>query len=102
MDSIYELLNNIKKRPRMFLAKKSILHLRSFLIGYNLARLNMGLAKTPQEQEFNDFSDWIQVKFNDDSTRSWADIILLNSEDESQALDSFFELLEKFKDSKSK
>ena len=97
MEFLYDFLKEIKKRPGMFLRKKSILYLHSFLTGYDMARFHMELSKTKQEQKFNDFAEWIPIKFNDNSTRSWADIILLNSEDESQAFDRFFELLEEFK-----
>jgi hypothetical protein len=80
----------------MYLGTKSITHLRTLLIGYELARSDMGLPKTEQEQEFNCFQEWIQKKFKDESTHSWASIILLNSEDEGKALERFFELLEEF------
>ena len=70
--------------------------MHEFLAGYDVARCQMGLSPA-QQQEFNGFQEWIQIKFNNNSTRSWADIILLNSEDESQAFDRFFELLEEFK-----
>ncbi len=100
MNYLYQLLERIKKRPGMYLGKKSITHLRILLIGYDLARSDLGLPKTEQEQEFNGFQDWIQQKFNDESTQSWASIILFNSEDESKALDRFFELLEEFQNQK--
>jgi len=102
MEFLEDLLKEIKKRPGMFLGKKSLLSLHSFLAGYMMARLDMGLSTTKQEQKFNDFAEWIPIKFNDNSTRSWAGIILLNSEDESQAFDRFFELLEEFKNLQSK
>lgn len=70
--------------------------MQAFLDGYTLACRQLGIAVTEQEQEFAEFQDWIEKQFNQPSAQSWARIILFYSEDESQVLDTFFELFEDF------
>ncbi|WP_216670295.1 hypothetical protein [Microcoleus asticus] len=70
--------------------------MQAFLNGYTLACRQLGIPVTEQEQEFAEFQDWIEKQFNQPSTQSWARIILFYSEDESQALDTFFEPFEDF------
>ncbi|MFB2880402.1 hypothetical protein [Floridanema aerugineum] len=93
---LYEMLQEIKKRPGMYLGKRSISRLRSFLDGYMGAREDLGLPQTEQEKEFNGFQEWIQERFNITSSHGWDSIILFYSADERDALEKFFELFEKF------
>jgi hypothetical protein len=80
----------------MYLGSPSILHLQSFLIGYWYAKDELKISRTEQEQDFENFQDWIQEKFNVESTQSWAKIILFYSQDEREALNNFFKWLEEF------
>ena len=95
-NNFYQLLDKIKARPALYLGKRSIFSLQAFLDGYTCACRQLGIPVTEQEQEFAEFQDWIEKQFNQQSTRSWARIILFYSEDESQALDTFFQLFENF------
>jgi hypothetical protein len=95
-NNFYQLLDKIKTRPALYLGKRSIFSLQAFLDGYTCACRQLGIYVTEQEQEFAEFQDWIEKQFNQQSTRSWARIILFYSEDESQALDTFFQLFENF------
>jgi hypothetical protein len=94
---LYDLLERIKQRPGMYLGKSSITRLRMLLDGYGMARMELGLPRTEQEQEFNGFQEWIQKRFNITSSHGWDSIILFYSADERDALDKFFELFEKFR-----
>lgn len=96
MGSLYELIQKIKKRPSMYLGRRSISNLRSCLASYILARRELGVPQTEQEREFVEFPNWIKKKFNTTSCQSWDSIILFYSEDEITALDRFFELFEEF------
>jgi hypothetical protein len=96
MNSFYESIRKIKKRPSMYLGKPSICNLRSYLAGYIFARRELGIAPTEEEQTFVKFQDWIQKKFNVSSSQSWDKIILFYSEDEHTALEQFFNLFEEF------
>lgn len=98
---LYEMLQEIEKRPGMYLGKRSITRLRSFLDGYMGAREDLGLPQTEQEREFNGFQEWIQERFNITSSHGWDSIILFYSADERDALDKFFELFEKFRNGES-
>lgn len=96
MSNFPELLQNIKQRPALYLGKRSLSHLQVFLDGYTFARRQLGVEVTKEEQEFEEFQDWIEQRFNQPDTQSWSRIISFYSEDESDALDRFFELLEEF------
>ena len=98
---LYEILQEIKKRPGIFLGRSSITRLRSFLDGYIAAREDLGLPRTDQETEFNNFQDWIQKRYNITSSHGWDSIILFYSADERDALDNFFQLFEKFQNGES-
>lgn len=92
----YQLLGKIQKRPAMYLGGRSLSRLEAFLGGYFVAKQEMGLSLTPEEEHFSQFQDWIQTKYHIQSSQSWAKIILFYSTDEAHALDSFFQLWQEF------
>ncbi|MFB2969001.1 hypothetical protein ACE1CD_08510 [Aerosakkonema sp. BLCC-F183] len=96
MHDLYTLIEKIKKAPSMYLGRRSIICLQAFLSGYSVAKYELGEQPTKQERDFMQFPEWIRKKFSVDSSQSWANIILFYSEDESKALDKFFELLDEF------
>ncbi|MEG3899989.1 MULTISPECIES: hypothetical protein [unclassified Microcoleus] len=99
MDNLSDILKKIKNKPSVYLGKPSISCLQAFLSGYNVAQYQLGLP-LQQENPLDGFQDWIQKKFNIDSSQSWANIILFFSQDETDALDIFFQLFEEFCQSK--
>jgi len=100
-NNFYQLLDRIKTRPALYLGKRSIFSLQALLDGYTFACRQLAIPVTEQEQEFAEFQNWIEKQFNRQSTKSWARIILFYSEDESQAIDTFFELFKDFLQSES-
>jgi hypothetical protein len=96
MPNFYELLQKIKKRPALYLGKRSLSHLQVFLDAYTFACREMGIEVTEEERKFEEFQGWIEQRYNQPDTQSWSRIILFCSEDESDALDTFFELFEDF------
>lgn len=92
----YQLIQKIQKRPSLYLGQRSITHLQTFLDGYTFACREVGIPITNEEREFDEFQDWIEQRFDQPSTQSWARIILFYSEDERDALDRFFELFTEF------
>ncbi|MFB2919748.1 hypothetical protein [Aerosakkonema funiforme] len=96
MHDLYTLIEKIKKAPSMYLGRRSIICLQAFLSGYSVAKYELGEQPTKQERDFMQFPEWIRKKFSVDTSQSWANIILFYSEDESKALDKFFELLDEF------
>ncbi len=96
---LYELFEQIKKRPGMFFGHVSIKNFYIFLQGYSCAKTNFKISTTEQELEFSGFQDWIQEKYNTTTCHSWASIILLNSEDDKAAFWKFFDLLDEYLES---
>ncbi|MDF0553080.1 hypothetical protein [Kamptonema sp. UHCC 0994] len=96
MHDLYRLIEKIKKAPSMYLGRHSIICLQAFLSGYSVAKYELGEQPTKQDSDFMEFPEWIRKRFNVQTSQSWANIILFYSEDESKALDKFFELLDEF------
>jgi hypothetical protein len=86
MSSIKNLLAQIQSRPAMYLGKRSILCLKAFIDGWYL--------RSPETVEDRDtmsaFQEWIEKKYNIQSSQSWDRIILFYSQDEYDALEIFF------------
>ena len=80
----------------MYLGRRSIVRLSMLLMGYSLARTELGLPITKQEEFFGGFQEWIQKRFGIHSSHGWDSIILFYSADERDALDNFFKLFEQF------
>lgn len=96
MSSFYDLLPEIKKRPTLYLSRYSIFDFQSFYYGYDLARNQLGLTKSEQDREFEKFLSWVRLRYDIQTSQSWASLILFHSVDERDALDRLFELWEKF------
>lgn len=94
--SFYQLLEKIQKRSAMYLGGRSLSRLEAFLGGYFVAKQELGLSLTSEEEHFTRFQDWIQTKYHIQASQSWAKIILFYSTDEAHALDSFFQLWQEF------
>ena len=93
---LYDLLARIKQRPGMYLGKVSLTRLKMLLIGYGMSRGELGLQLTQEEKQFAQFQQWIQRKYQINSSEGWESIILSQVEDEKLAFDLFFELFEQF------
>lgn len=91
-----DLLQRIKQRPGMYLGQASITRLRMLLMGYSMARGELGLPLTKQEKQFAQFQKWIQQKYQINTTQGWDNTILSQVKDEKLALELFFDLLEEF------
>ena len=96
---LYDLLKKIRQRPGMYLGRSSITRLRMLLMGYSMARGELGISLTQQEREFAGFQEWVMQRYQVNATRGWDDIILSQTQDESSALNLFFNLFEEFKSS---
>jgi hypothetical protein len=101
MSDLYTLLRKIQKRPAVYIGKHSIFSLQAFLDGYYVARRDLNLPPTEQEQEFQEFLQWIRTRFQVETGQLWASILLSASEDEKSAVDRFFVLFEEFLTQKS-
>lgn len=96
--NIHELLEDIEKRPELYLDCQSINYLRVFLSGYGSALHDYHLDK-PYDEFDNfivPFQRWLAKKYSVKSSQNWAQIILFQSFNEQDALKEFFLLYKEF------
>jgi hypothetical protein len=75
MLDLYDLIQNIEKRPAMYLGQADLTHL---------------------EQQFSEFQAWIEQRFNVSYSQPWEKIIRFFSPDESISFQQFFILFNEF------
>ena len=98
MGSLFELLEKIQAKPGMYLGSASVTNLRLFLVGYRFARGELKIPSTDEEIDFyRNFQPWLQIQLNVRTTNSWDKIILIQSINEQEAWQSFFNLLDDFR-----
>ncbi len=95
-EDLYVFIKRLRQRPAMYLGTSSITRLYMLLKGYDYARREAGVPLTAQEQDFLQFQEWIQTRFDIHSSQAWDKIILFYSIDEEEALNNFFGLLDEF------
>lgn len=96
MLTVMSLLNEIRRRPGMFLGRASIAKLAPFLNGYQLAMHRAGV-KAPDELLMASFRDWIHERYKTTKV-GWETLILQDSkDDEGEAMDHFWRLLDEFR-----
>ena len=93
MISTLELMQEIRRRPGMYLGAPSISKLAPFLDGFHFATYKMGVVE--QRYIVADFRDWIQARYKT-TTAGWQDLILLDSKDEAEAFDHCWRLFDEF------
>jgi hypothetical protein len=97
MATVFDLLNRIQKSPGMYLGYPSVSGLFMLLHGYEIARNELGVELTEEEEEFyEEFQPWLQNKLGVKSVTSWAKLIMLSCHDEKTGFEKFFELLDEF------
>ncbi len=91
---IFKKLQDIKKRPGMYLGRDSLDLLKAYMDGWISAHqeLNCNLDLS----FFSDFQTYIQDYYKVLSDQNWANIIKFYSVDDREALDLFYVHLEKF------
>ena len=97
-ESVYDILELVRRRPPMYLDERSISRLRSFLVGYQCGLGSHGLTFRADRPDFHSFHDWVAQRLGfSSSTAGWCNMILKKSTDEQDALDRFFILLDEFR-----
>jgi hypothetical protein len=97
MSTLFPLLEKIKFKPGLYIGTASVSHLRMFIVGYRLARKEMGVETTPEEHDFyQNFQPWLQNRLSIHTVSGWDKLIRLTCIDEKAAFDYFFQLLEEF------
>jgi hypothetical protein len=98
MPDLFQVLDQIKAAPGMYLGRPAVTDLFMFLNGYEFARSQVGIEFSPEEEEFYDgFQPWLQQKLGVQSVTSWAKLIMLSCHDERAGFERFFHLLDEFK-----
>lgn len=97
MSALFNLLENIKNKPGLYLGRASISSLRMFILGYRFSRSELDIANTETESDFyKNFQPWLQNRLSIHTVNAWDKIILLTCIDEKAAFDYFFQLLDEF------
>ena len=98
MSKLFEILEKIKFRPGMYIGRPSVSDLFHFLVGFKTALRELEIKSTEEEMDFHrEFQPWVQKKYHVSTSNSWAKIIMLYCGSEKEGLDTFYELLEQFK-----
>ncbi len=91
MDSIVDLLAQIKRRPGMYIGKRSAIRLHVFLQGWLL-----GKGAAPDHEVLREFQGWIASRYKVSSNHSWAEIITFYSEGNIEAFENFYSSFDEF------
>jgi hypothetical protein len=100
-ESIYDLLEHVRRRPAMFIGVPSIFRLDSFLGGYRagLGRVRFSLREC---EDFHRFHDWVARRLGySESTSGWVNMIRDKSASDEEAFSQFYALLAEFKKDKA-
>jgi hypothetical protein len=94
MNSLDELIAELKRRPAMYLGSTSIDRLSAFISGWTFARDNSSDIET-----LASFQRWVAKKFDVTTSHHWDHIIPFYCMNDNEVLSRFFELYEEFKKS---
>jgi hypothetical protein len=96
-ESVYHVIELIRRRPGMWIGEPSISRLDSFLGGYSAGFARHGFTLR-HAAHFHGFHDWTarHLAFRE-STSGWANMIRARSSNEGEAFQKFFALLDEFR-----
>ncbi|WP_414619885.1 hypothetical protein [Calothrix sp. CCY 0018] len=98
MSKFFEILEKIRVRPGMYIGRASVSDLFHFLVGFKTALRELDIKSTEDEIDFHrEFQPWLQKRYHVSTSNSWAKIIMLYCGSEKEGLDSFYKLLDEFK-----
>ena len=101
MDNLYHLLQKIKLNPYIYLGKKSLALLYAFINGYKSYEEEQSDI-IPIPDCLDGFQSYVQKKYNIYTDHNWARIIDFFSNDDADAFDCFYQLLEDLLNKKSR
>lgn len=95
MDALAELLDEMRGRVPKYVGSNSIVRFAAYLRGYRDA---MRVREGGRESiDLREFQLSVEKRFNMKVSRAWEDIILFHSLDDSEAMNTFWELMDKFR-----
>jgi hypothetical protein len=90
---ILALLQEMRRRPGMYIGKPSVIRLAAYLRGYELAAERLGGQEA--DDFLPEFRDWIHERFGS-TEYSWEETILQHSTDNAAAQEMLWVLLDEF------
>jgi hypothetical protein len=102
MRDVYDLLDEVRLRPGMWVRGRSLRHLDSMLVGYRVA-----LAVHGAEEPYDfwspggpsPFSLWLERRMGEQTSLGWSTVIERRADATGRpAMELFFELLDEFRD----
>ena len=98
MSKFFEILEKIRVRPGMYIGRESVSDLFHFLVGFKTALRELDIKSPEEEMDFHrEFHPWLQKRYHVSTSNSWAKIIMLYCGSEKEGLDSFYQLLDEFR-----
>jgi hypothetical protein len=101
LNDVYELLDEVRLRPKMWVRGGSLLHLNSMLLGYRIALNPYGVDEdwpfwSPGKP--GPFTDWLWQRLDGHSSLGWATEIERAAQATDQsAMDLFFTLFDEYR-----
>ncbi|WP_344090618.1 hypothetical protein [Nocardiopsis composta] len=93
---VYDLLEQVRARPLMWLRSRSLRELRTLLTGYHLALCVHGAGEDFAFGPGGPFAEWLRRRFGAESSLDWGAFIERNAGGR-EPLDLFFDLLEEYR-----
>jgi hypothetical protein len=93
MSQVVDLLNEMRGRLGMYVGTTSMTKFAAFLRGYDYALYKQGVDEL--NTFFGGFQDWVRNRFHDPA-HTWDNIILAHSNDETEAMERFWNLLDEY------
>lgn len=94
MHPIIDIIDEIRRRPGVYLRNYSVKNLAAFLEGYSCAAEKCGAI--PNGQFLLDFGDWVRRRFRVELSQSWENILLFHSVDEREAMQCFWQIWDEY------
>jgi len=102
-ESIYDVLNRIRRKPGLYIGDAKLTRLDSFIAGYLAGLAKGGLTFRREAPDFHRYHDWIARRLGyTESTSGWYMMICGRCSGEHEAFDRFYGLLDEFRASGSK
>jgi hypothetical protein len=93
-ESIFDMLETIRKRPAFYLPERSLIQLSVFIGAYMAGLGRVGFKLKDDLREFN---NWVAQKLGYSNSTSGYRMILDKSGSDREAFDKFFEFLDEFR-----
>ena len=107
-EMIYQMLDQIRMRPAMWLGSLNISTLRTYIEGYHHALIDLELNKNKTKTALFPLDFWFMHEFSKiktnsyESTSGWANLILKKCDgDQKAALEQFYKYLDEFRSLKA-